>query len=267
MTTYKLDTINYKNGEFHVRFVPNAEPVEFVVSGKSAEKFFDALKANDYKTDKLYIDTCLKSSGNSADEICLNVPCASGCGTEPGGWIECEFESEPEQDEDEPSIVKRIKMGDFNRRIKMGEYNGKPLHWVYLGHYDDETDLFLSEDIICARRFDPESNDWHSSELAKWLSVEFTEEAFLPSEYRQLVPLKCTDNGKFGYKLFLLSKDEYEKYRSKIPHIDRCWWLRSPGYASFNAVSVFTDGSVYHHGDIVYGVMRGVRPALRLRRS
>lgn len=41
MHTYKLDTINYKDGEFHVRFVPNSEPVEFVVSGKSAEKFFD----------------------------------------------------------------------------------------------------------------------------------------------------------------------------------------------------------------------------------
>lgn len=93
MTTHRLDTINYKDGEFHVRFVPNAEPIDFVVSGKSAELFFDALKANDYKTDKLSINTCLKRYGNNADKICLNVPCDSGCGTEPGKWIECEFKS------------------------------------------------------------------------------------------------------------------------------------------------------------------------------
>lgn len=51
MHTYKLDTINYKDGEFHVKFIPNSEPIEFVVSGKNSEKFFDALKAIDYKTD------------------------------------------------------------------------------------------------------------------------------------------------------------------------------------------------------------------------
>lgn len=246
MHTYKLDTINYKDGEFHVRFIPNSEPIEFVVSGKSAEKFFDALKAIDYKTDKMSIDTCLKKYGNRSDKASIG-----------GDWIECEFESDPEQDNEEPSTV---------RRIKMGEYNGKPLYWVYLGHYDDETDLFLSEDIICERRFDPESNDWHNSELAKWLSVEFTEKAFLPSEYRQLVPLKCTDNGKFGYKLFLLSKDEYEMYRNKIPRINDYWWLRSPGHFTDNAMYVFDGGSISECGTSVNLATLGVRPALRLRR-
>lgn len=250
MHTYKLDAINYKDGEFHVRFVPNSEPIEFVVSGKSAEKFFDALKAVDYKTDKIFVNTYLKKYGNNSDKVSIGEDC-----------IECEFELEPEQDEDEPSIVKRIKMG---------EYNGKPLHWVYLGHYDDETDLFLSEDIICKRRFDSESNDWFNSELAKWLSVEFTEEAFMPSEYRQLVPLEGTDNGKFGCKLFLLSRDEYEKYRNEIPNVYCCWWLRSPGLDTNSATFVFTNGSVNDYGDYgesVYYDRNGVRPALRLRRS
>lgn len=213
MHTYKLDTINYKDGEFHVRFVPNSEPIEFVVSGKSAEKFFDALKAIDYKTDE------------------------------------------------EPSIV---------RRIQMGNYNGKSLYWIYLGHYDDETDLFLSEDIICNRRFDSKSNDWHNSELAKWLSVEFTEEAFLPSEYRQLVPLECTDNGKFGYKLFLLSRDEYKKYRNEIPNVDGWWWLRSPMLCvESRAACVNSYLSTQHanYSDNVRMSILGVRPAMRLRRS
>lgn len=92
MHTYKLDTINYKDGEFHVRFVPNSEPIEFVVSGKSAEKFFDALKAIDYKTDKMRVDTCLKKYGNNSDKASIG-----------GDWIECEFESDPEQDREGPS--------------------------------------------------------------------------------------------------------------------------------------------------------------------
>lgn len=247
MHTYKLDTINYKDGEFHVRFVPNSEPIEFVVSGKSAEKFFDALKAIDYKTDKMNVSTHLKKCGNNSDAVSLN-----------SDWIECEFESDPEQDKEEPSIV---------RRIQMGEYNGKPLHWIYLGHYDDESDLFLSEDIICERRFDSESNDWFNSELAKWLAVEFLDEAFTQSEYTQLVPIKS--NGLFGHKLFLLSKDEYEKYRNEIPRKDNRWWLRSPSEETCKPAKVATvkyDGSVNAIGFHVNDDFIGVRPTLRLRR-
>lgn len=247
MHTYKLDAINYKDGEFHVRFIPNSEPIEFVVSGKSAEKFFDALKAIDYKTDKMFIDTCSKKYGNSSDKVSIG-----------GDWIECEFELEPEQDKKGPSIV---------RRIKMGEYNGKPLHWIYLGHYDDETDLFLSEDIICKRPFDSKSNDWFNSELAKWLSCEFTEEAFLPSEYRQLVPFKYAGKGTFGHKVFLLSKNEYEKYQNEIPLVDGSWWLRSPGIYANYAAYVIAGGSVINSGYNVNYDGNGVRPALRLRRS
>ena len=252
MHTYRLDTINYKDGEFHVRFVPNSEPIEFVVSGKSAEKFFDALKANGYKTDKMYIDTCSKKYGNSSDKASFG-----------GDWIECEFESEPEQDEPEQDKEEPLIVG----RIQMGKYNGKPLHWIYLGHYDDETDLFLCEDIVCNKRFDPESNDWFDSELAKWLSVEFADEAFSWSEYSQLVPLKLKDDGRFGHKLFLLSRDEYKKYRNKIPRVDGWWWLRSPGSGTGYAAIVKPDGSVVSGGnDVNYGA-HCVRPALRLRRG
>lgn len=258
MTTYRLDAINYKDGDFHVRFIPNSEPIELVVSGKNAEKFFDALKANDYKTDKLSINTCLKSNGNAADEISVNVPCDSGCGTEPGPWIKCKFKSEQKQDKQEPSIV---------RRIQMGRYNGKPLCWIYLGHYDDETDLFLSEDIICRRRFGIISNYWFNSELAKWLSCEFSDEAFLPYEYRQLVPLPCIDKGSWGFKLFLLSEDEYIEHRDMIPAVDTCWWLRSQGRDTKHVAFVYGSGSgCFIDGCDINCDNCGVRPALRLRR-
>jgi hypothetical protein len=263
MTTYRLDTINFKDGELRVKAIPNAEPLEFVVSGKSAEQFFDALKANGYKTDKLCISACSKRNGDEADEISINVPIDSGCGTEPGDWIECEFESEP--DKQGPSIV---------RRIQMGEYNGKPLYWIYLGHYDEKTDLFLSEDIICKRRFDTSSNYWFSSELAKWLSCEFVKEAFLPSEYHQLVPLERTDvplertdKGMFGYKLFLLSGAEYIEYQNEIPNVDYWWWLRTQGFSTDYAEYVYGCGSIYQSGCRVDFDECGVRPAFRLRRS
>lgn len=255
MHTYKLDTINYKDGEFHVRFVLNSEPIAFVVSGKNAEKFFDALKAIDYKTDKMSIDTYLKKYGNNSDKVSIGGDC-----------IECEFESDPEQDNFMPrELLCPLDGPSFVKRIKMGVYNGKPLNWIYLGHYDDETDLFLSEDIICKRQFDSKLNDWFNSELAKWLSVEITNEAFLLSEYRQLVPLKV--GGLYGFKLFLLSNDEYEKYRDEIPNLHCEWWLRSQGYGEDLVAFVKTDGSVRRSGCGVRSDDIGVRPALRLRRS
>ena len=42
------------------------------------------------------------------------------------------------------------------------------------------------------------------------------------------------------------------------------WWLRSPGYNSYNAAAVYYDGLVYVDGDGVYFVSGGVRPALWL---
>lgn len=64
--------------------------------------------------------------------------------------------------------------------------------------------------------------------------------------------------------IFLLSKDEYRKYESKIPSIGSCsWWLRSQGNFE-NSVTAVVHDTFYsmgiHHdiSDI------GVRPALKL---
>jgi hypothetical protein len=42
------------------------------------------------------------------------------------------------------------------------------------------------------------------------------------------------------------------------------WWLRSPGYVSFNAACVGPGGGVRDHGDYVRNDLVGVRPALWL---
>ena len=64
--------------------------------------------------------------------------------------------------------------------------------------------------------------------------------------------------------IFLLSKEEYEKYKDRIPQIKCWWWLRSPGDLSNYAADVHRDGSADHGGDIVYISGFAVRPALRI---
>ena len=43
------------------------------------------------------------------------------------------------------------------------------------------------------------------------------------------------------------------------------WWLRSPGYNSFIAASVRSDGDIDGHGRLANGVSDAVRPALKIK--
>lgn len=63
-------------------------------------------------------------------------------------------------------------------------------------------------------------------------------------------------------EITLLSIEEYEQHKPVIPCIDDFWWLRSPGYFSYNAAGVFDYGTVYDFG--VYDTTIGVRPALHI---
>ena len=63
-------------------------------------------------------------------------------------------------------------------------------------------------------------------------------------------------------RLFLLSIEEFETYKNKIPKINTWWWLRSPGGSSRHAAYVHRDGTVYQGGSPVYEDSIGVRPAL-----
>ena len=67
-------------------------------------------------------------------------------------------------------------------------------------------------------------------------------------------------------ELFLLSVEEYEKYKGVIPVIGSWWWLRSPGHDSYDAASVNDGGSVDAYGFNVIDA-RGIRPALRVQKS
>lgn len=67
--------------------------------------------------------------------------------------------------------------------------------------------------------------------------------------------------------VFLLSVEEYKKYKNVIPNIDKWWWLRTPGRYQNYAASVNTFGSVERRGDYVDIDTHAVRPALWLKRE
>ena len=64
--------------------------------------------------------------------------------------------------------------------------------------------------------------------------------------------------------IFLLSIEEYEKYKNVIPKISTWWWLRSPGLNAYYAALVDDDGSIDNSGDGVDYREYSVRPALRI---
>lgn len=69
---------------------------------------------------------------------------------------------------------------------------------------------------------------------------------------------------KIGFKddmLFLLSVEEYEKYKDKIDNLGVWWWLRSSGYDSNIVAGVTYDGTVIPNGSYVNSTY-DVRPAL-----
>lgn len=72
---------------------------------------------------------------------------------------------------------------------------------------------------------------------------------------------------KVGFEddeIFLLSTEEYERYKNIIPHIKQWWWLRSPGSSHYDAASVDSVGSVNYYGDTVNDALVCVRPVLRI---
>lgn len=62
--------------------------------------------------------------------------------------------------------------------------------------------------------------------------------------------------------IFLLSAEEYQIYKDKIPWVNSLWWLRSPGYDGCAEV-VDYDGYVDLGGRKISSNYYGVRPALR----
>ena len=65
------------------------------------------------------------------------------------------------------------------------------------------------------------------------------------------------------YEITLLTKEEYERYKERIPLVRDVWWLRSPGHYDDRASIVLDDGYVNINGYSVDYFLVAVRPALK----
>lgn len=76
------------------------------------------------------------------------------------------------------------------------------------------------------------------------------------------------DIDRTGDKIFLLSVEEYKKYKSVIPKCNLAWWwLRSPGISDGRATYVSCDGEVHIDGHNVRSYMSAIRPALKVSKQ
>jgi len=164
-----------------------------------------------------------------------------------------------------------MKIGDI---IKFGKYN-----WHVLDVQDDKA-LIISEDIIDNKAYHTIYSNitWQHSHMHEYLNDDFCN-TFTPEEQELIVKTSVIndDNPKYGTpggsdtidKIFLLSIDEYKKYRNAISNISGWWWLRSPGDNSYRAAYVDHDGYIndgfsdYYGGNVI--VDYGVRPALWIK--
>ena len=106
-------------------------------------------------------------------------------------------------------------------------------------------------------------NEINSEELLKIIIKDIDEDYLSKclSKYYKYYKMNYTYDIK---SIFLLSIEEYEKYRNLIPVIDNYWWLRSPGDHSYSATAVGEYGSVIMSGNGIEFDDYAVRPALRI---
>ena len=137
--------------------------------------------------------------------------------------------------------------------------------WNVLDEVEQNKFLCVNNDIICRKGFDEDNNNnWKESSLRRYLNGEYLEkfkDVNLASWQQDLT----TDDGLKEYgssedKIFLLTAEQYRKYRKNIRAIADWWWLITADSTVNNFVRfVYTDGSLYY--DYAYNGNCGVRPA------
>ena len=196
--------------------------------------------------------------------------------------------------------INNLKSSDI---IKFGSYTfetdgtKKPIEWIILERYSDDTALLLSKYGLDAVRFDKSSNNWEESEIRAWLNDSFYNNAFDKKERVNIIEsnVEC-EKEVFGWtrnytvtdKIFLLSTEEVSKYFSSdkermcrptpwvctnktvtgepVSSNGSCcwWWLRSPGSYQSRAACVDIGGNIWASGGGVYDGGTAVRVALKI---
>ena len=137
--------------------------------------------------------------------------------------------------------------------------------WNVLEEIEENKFLCVNNDIICEKEFDEDNNNnWKESSLRRYLNGEYLEK-FKGVNLATWQQDLTTDDGLEDYgssedKIFLLTADQYRKYRRNIRDVKDWWWLITADSTINNFVRyVTTDGSLYNYG--AYTGYYGVRPA------
>jgi len=194
-----------------------------------------------------------------------------------------------------------LKAGDT---VTLGSYyqsnvsTAEPLAWTVL-ECDEDSVLLISERVIEVKKYNNTltSVTWATSDLRKFLNVEFYSRAFSDAD-RELIlstHIVTEDNASQGTiggedtddLVFILSAEEAERllvgksyaigycteyvrargvYENPTEKDGSCmYWLRSPGSSQSNAVKVDYDGSINLKGANVDYSKYGVRPVIRIK--
>lgn len=168
------------------------------------------------------------------------------------------------------------KMKTMLKNVEIGKtvFYGREV--LVLDHQDGKT-LVLCKESIGNMPFDTDNcNDWRKSSLRKYLNGEFlrdlakdsdSDDAILETEVDLTADDGLTDYGTSDDKIFLLTCDQYRKYRKLIPNLDDWWWLVTPYSTASNGYAhgvrrVYSNGSL-NSFNACNGY--GVRPAWFLK--
>ena len=164
-----------------------------------------------------------------------------------------------------------IKIKDI---VKFGQYN-----WQVLDIQDNKA-LLLLDGLLKKPRWyhnKQEPVTWETCKLREWLNHKWFNRKFTDKEKDCILKVVNANNDNACYgtkggndtkdKVFLLSINEYKRYREIINNSASWWWLRSPGNYPSSAAYVSKTGSLGMYGFLVSssgGIGVRVRSALWL---
>lgn len=171
--------------------------------------------------------------------------------------LDKEFNKKEEKEKDN-----KLSSCDFQTG-KTVEFAGQK--WNVLSEVEENKFLCVNNDIICEKEFDEgNNNNWNESSLRAYLNGEylkkFTDVVLVPWKQDLTTDDGLDDYGSSEDKIFLLTTDQYRKYRKIMRDVGDWWWLITADSTTNPFVRlVYTDGSL--NGNNAYIGYRGVRPA------
>ena len=169
-----------------------------------------------------------------------------------------------------------------NEIFTMGRWNDDPFEWLILDVQPGRALLIANDCLITAPYNEKLQNiTWAECSLRNKVLPDLMDQVFDIKERNKVMPWhnRNSDNATFNIpggvdttdNLFLLSIDEAKQYfpynKARVAYMNgdaMWWWLRSPGFESFDAADVDSGGYVLGGGRLVSLSAGAVRPAFWL---